>query len=207
MKQLIPNSTGHIIVDIKGRTMLVDSGAARSFDDEYQGVHINDLSHLMGVDLDGVLGMNSLKGKVISLTRDAIDLDAEAPEDAGVPLKYISGIPCVDIRINGIPCCAAVKTGVTTTYLSEELLSRDKYTRLVDDVHPLYGGFKVKMFINYFSIGDKNYFADAGALPDEFSLLSSSPIDAIIGTDMLNRFGVIMDFAGDSLHLASCWSD
>jgi hypothetical protein len=204
MKQLITNATGHIIVDIEGRRMLVDTGAARSFYVEYQGVHVNDLSRLTGVHLDGVLGMNSLQGKVVSLTRNGINLDGTSPDDPGVPLKYISGIPCVDISINGIPCCAAIKTGAATTCLSEELLSRDKHTRVVDDIHPLYGRFKVKMFVNYFSIGNKNYFGDAGALPDEFSTLSSTPVDAIIGTDLLNRFGLIMDFAGNSLHLVSC---
>lgn len=201
MKQSISDSTNHIIVDIDGRRMLVDTGAPRSFNDEYHGLHVNDLSRLTGVPLDGVLGMNSLQGKVLSLTRNSINLDGTSPGDNGVPLNYLSGIPCVDIRVNGMPCCAAVKTGATTTYLSEALLSRDKYTRDVDDIHPLYGKFKVKKYVNYFSIGNKNYFADAAALPDGFSMLSSTPIDAIIGTDLLNRFGLIMDFADHRLHL------
>jgi hypothetical protein len=203
MKQLISDSTDHIIVDIDGRRMLVDTGAAISFNDEYHGVHVDDLSRLTGVPLDGVLGMKSLQGKVISLTRNTINLDATSPEDNGVPMQYISGIPCVDVRINGMPCCAAVKTGATTTYLSEALLSRDKFTRVVDDIHPLYGKFNVKKYVNYFSIGNKNYFADAAALPDGFSMLSSTPIDAIIGTDVLNRFGLILDFADHRLYLVN----
>jgi hypothetical protein len=203
MKQLISDSTDHIIVDIDGRRMLVDTGAARSFNDEYHGVHVDDLSRLTGVPLDGVMGMNSLQGKVISLTRNTINLDGTSPGDNGEPLKYISGIPCVDVRINGVPCCAAVKTGATTTYLSEALLSRDKHTRTVDDIHPFYGKFRVKKYVNYFSVGNKNYFADAGELPEEFSMLSSTPIDAIIGTDLLNRFGLIMDFANHRLHLVN----
>lgn len=203
MKRLLANSTGHIIADLDGKHMLVDTGAARSFYDEYRGVRVGDLSNLIGVSLQGVLGMDSLQGKVISLSRRTIQLDGVSPENSGTPLIYISDIPSIDIKINEIPCCAAIITGLTATYLSERLLSRDKHSRTVDDIHPAYGTINVRTFANYFSIGDKNYFADAGELPDGFSLLSSTPVDAIIGADLLNRFNLIMDFAKDRLHLVS----
>jgi len=203
MKQLIANPAGHIIDYIDGKRMLVDTGAARSYYHEYNGVRVDDLSRLFGVPLDGVMGMDSLQGKVVSLTRDTAHFSDAVPEHSGQAVYYISGIPCVDIKINEIPCRAAITTGLTTTYISEQLLSKDKLTGVVDDVHPLYGAFKVNMFVNYFSISNKSYFAEAGELPAEFSLLSSSAIDAIIGTDLLNRFNLILDFADDRLHLIS----
>jgi len=203
MKQLIANPTGHIIDYIDGKRMLVDTGAARSYYDEYHGVRVNDLSRLFGIPLDGVMGMDNLQGKIMSLTRDTAYRDDVVPEHTGLAVSYISGIPCVDIKINEIPCRAAINTGVTTTYISEQLLSKDKFTRVVDDAHPLYGAFKVNIFVNYFTISNKRYFAEAGELPDEFSLLSSSAIDAIIGTDLLNRFNLILDFVDDRLHLIS----
>jgi hypothetical protein len=203
MKQLIANEAGHIIIDIDGKRMLVDTGAARSFHDEYQGVHVTDLSRLMGVSLDGVLGMDGLQGKVMTMGKNRFHLDQAAPEHIGAPLTYPSGIPCVDIKINEIPCVAAIKTGVTSTYLSEELISRDKPSRLVDEIHPLSGPFKVETFVNYFSINDKDFFADASVLPDEYSLRYTAAIDVIIGTDLLNRFELTMDFADNRLHLLS----
>lgn len=56
---MIANSTGHAIIDIDGEYMLVDTGTARSFHDEYQGVCVEDLARLIGVPLDGVIGMDS----------------------------------------------------------------------------------------------------------------------------------------------------
>jgi len=201
--QKYDNSTGHIIADFNGKLMLVDTGAAKTFYDEYQGVHIDDLSHMLGQPLDGVLGMDSFKGKVLSITRDAVHLNGVPPDHKGAPLNYISGVPCVDIKINEVPCSAAIRTGATTSYISEGLILRDKYTRSVNDTHPFYGNFRVKMFVNYFSISNKNYFADAGELPAEFALLSSAGVDAVIGTDVLNRFDLIMDFSENRLHLVS----
>ena len=201
--QMFDNSTGHIITEVDGKLMLVDTGAAKTFYDEYQGVRIDDLTRMLGQPLDGVLGMDSIKGKVLSITRNSIDFDAVAPDQSGLPLDYISGIPCVDIKINESPCRAVIKTGAATSYVSEELISRDKFTRSVNDVHPLYGNFNVKMFVNYFSISNKNYFADAGELPAEFTSLSSANVDAVIGMDVLDRFDLVMDFSDNRMHLIS----
>lgn len=203
MIQMYNNSTGHIITDIDGKRMLVDTGAAETFYDEYQGVHINDLSRRLAQPLDGVLGMSSIRGKVLSITRNSISFNAVAPDQKGAPLKYISGMPCVDVKINQVPCCAVIKTGASISYISEELISKDKYTRSVNDLHPYYGSIPVEMFMNYFSISTKNYFADAGELPAEFALSASAGVDAIIGADVLDRFDLIMDFYDNRLHLIS----
>jgi hypothetical protein len=203
MMQTHKKSTGHIIEQVDGKLMLIDTGAARTFYDEYQGVRINVLSRMLGRPLDGVLGMDSFKGKVLSISRESINFNAVAPDRKGVPLNYICGIPCVDIKINKAPCRAVIRTGTTTSYISEELISRDKYTKSVNDMHPLYGNFSVDMYVNYFSISDKNYFADAGELPAEFTMLSSVGADAIIGMDVLDRFELVMDFSENRLHLLS----
>lgn len=203
MMQMYDNSTGHIIVNFDGKLMLVDTGAAKTFYDEHQGVRIDDLSRMLGQPLDGVLGMDSFKGKVLSLTKNTIQINGKSPRYEGVPLKYTSGIPCVDIKINEVPCRAVLKTGAVTSYISEALILRDKFTRAVNDIHPYYGNFKVKMFVNYFSVSNKKYFADAGELPSEFASLLSTGVDAIIGTDLLNRFDLVMDFSNNRFHLIS----
>lgn len=197
------NTKGHIIADYDGKRMLVDTGAVKTFYDEYQGVSVNDLSRLLGQPLDGVLGMDSFSGKVLSLTRDGAHFNGVAPLQEGAPLVYENGLPCVDIRVNEVPCRAAIKTGATASYVSEELLSVDAYTRTVDDVHPVYGSYSIELYVNYFSIGNKNFFAEAGGIPDGFALLSSIGVDAVLGTDLLNRFDMIMDFSENRLHLVS----
>jgi hypothetical protein len=203
MMQMCDNSTGHVIADIDGKLMLVDTGVAKTFHDEYRGVRVNDLSRMLGQPLDGVLGMDNIKGKVLSITRDSIDFNAVAPDQKGAPLNYISGIPTVDIKINEVPCRAVIRTGVTTSCISEALISKDKYTRSVNNMHPLPGNSTVKMFVNYFSISNKSYFADAGELPAQYALPASAGVDAIIGTDVLDRFDLIMDFSDNRLHLIS----
>ena len=204
MIQVYDNSTGHIITEYEGKRMLLDTGAAKTFFDEYQGVHVDELARTVGVQLDGVIGMDSLKGRIVSLTRNTIHINDSTPERPGAPLIFVSGIPCIDIRINEVPCRAAIKTGATTSYISEKLISRDRQTRVVDDYHPIYGKFKVKMFVNYFSICDKNFFTDAGEIPAEFVALSSlTGVDVIIGADLLNRFDMIMDFSDNRMYLVS----
>lgn len=203
MIQRYDNSTGHIIAAIEGQLMLVDTGANKTFYDEYQGVRIIDLARMVGQPLDGVLGMDSLEGKVLSITRNTINVNGLSPENEGAPLSYIAGIPCVDIKVNEIPCRAAIKTGVATSYVSEKLISRDKYTRTINDAYPFYGKFKVKMFVNYFSVSNKSYFADVGELPGEFATLTTADVDVVIGADLLNRFNMILDFSANRLHLVS----
>jgi hypothetical protein len=203
MMHFYDNSTGCVVVDIDGRQMLVDTGADKTFYDEYQGVRVSDLSRILGLSLDGVLGMDSLRGKVLSLTRDTIHINGTPPDHAGAPMRYVSGIPCVDIKINEIPCRAAIRTSAAATYISDELISRDKHSTFADDFHPVYGNIRVKKYVNYFSIANKSFFADAAELPCEFSLFTTDAIDVIIGTDLLKRFDLIMDFSTDQLHLVS----
>ena len=203
MNKLVDNPTGHIIAVFEDKHMLLDTGATETFFDEHRGIHVDELSRIIGTPLDGVVGMDRLKGRVISLSKNAIHINGSVPESAGVPLTFVGGIPCVDIRINEVPCRALIKTGATVSYIAKPLLLRDKHTRVVEDFHPVYGRFKVRMFVNYFSIGDKNFFADAGELPDAFTSLSASGIGAVIGTDLLDRFDMVMDFSGNRLHLIS----
>ena len=197
------NSTGHIIADIEGKRMLLDTGAAKTFYDAYNGVHISELSRIVGLPLDGVLGMDSLYGKVVSLTRNTVRMNGLAPNLKGASLRFISGIPCVDIKINEVACRAVIKTGATTSYISKKLISKDRHTRFVEDFHPVAGKFKVKMYVNYFSVSNKNYFTDAGELPCDYALDSAADVDAILGADLLDRFDLIMDFAANKLHLVS----
>ena len=152
MKQIHKNSTGHIIADFDGKRMLLDTGVAKSFYDEYQGVHIDDLSRMVGVPLDGVIGIDSLIGRVVSLSSNTIHINGRVPEYAGTPFNLISGIPCVDIKINEVACRAVINTGATSSYISEQLISRDRHTKTVADYHPVYGKFEVKKFVNYFSM-------------------------------------------------------
>ena len=203
MNKLVDNPTGHIIANFEGKRMLLDTGATETFFDEHRGIHVDDISRMIGTPLDGVVGMDRLKGRVVSLSKHAIHINGGVPERAGVPLTFVGGIPCVDIRINEVPCRALVKTGAAVSYIVDPLLLRDKHTRVVEDFHPAYGRFKVRMFVNYFSIGDKNFFADAGELPDAFTSLSASGIGAVIGTDLLDRFDVVMDFSANRLYLIS----
>ncbi len=197
------NPSGHVIADFKGRLMLIDTGALKTCYDECQGVRVDELSRLLGQPLDGVLGMDDLKGEVLLLTRGRRQVDAAAPKQEGAPLIYVDGIPCVDIRINEVACRAAIKTAVTASYISDRLISADSYTRTVHDVHPRGGSYLARMSVNYFSISDKNFFAEAAELPDVFSDLSKAGIDAVLGMDLLNRFDMIMDFAENRLHLVS----
>ena len=203
MNRLYDNPTGHIIADFDGKRMLLDTGATETFFDEHGGVRVDDISQMIGSPLDGVVGMDSLKGRVVSLSKNAIHINGSVPERASVPLTFVGGIPCIDIRINEVPCRAMIKTGATVSYIAVPLLLRDKHTRVLEDYHPVYGRFKVRMFVNYFSIGDKNFFADAGELPDEFTSLSASGIGTVIGADLLGRFDMVMDFSSNRLYLIS----
>ena len=79
------------------------------------------------------------------------------------------------------------------TYISTELITRDKPSAFADDFHPVYGSIRVRKFVNYFTIANKSFFADAGELPCEWSLIAAGGVDAIIGTDLLKRFDAIAD--------------
>ena len=201
--QLYDNSTGHIIVEHDGELLLLDTGAGKTFYDAFRGIRVSELARLLGRPLDGVLGMDRLKNKVLSLTRDRVQCNGEVPLRLGAPLDYVDGLPCVEIRINEIRCRALIKTGAAVSYVSEWLISTDKHTRTLDDIHPVHGRFRVRMFANHFTVGDKRYFADVGQMPGVFASLSSIGVDAILGADLLYRFDMVLDFCRDRLHLLS----
>jgi hypothetical protein len=203
IKHSYHKSTGHVVADINGKRMLVDTSMPKTFYDEHLGIRVSDLSRILGLPLDGVLGMDSLSGKVLALGKEMIDISGTSPDQAGASLSYVAGIPCVDIKVNEVPCRAAIKTSATTTYISAELLSRDKHSSCSDDFHPVYGKFRVNKFVNYFTIASKSFFADAAELPCEFISFTAGGIDAVLGADLLKRFDLIMDFSANRLHLVS----
>lgn len=203
MMRLYHNHTGCIVADVDGKKMLVDTGTTKTFYDEYQGVLVSDLSRLLGLALDGVLGMDRLNGQVLSLSRSTMHINGTPPDLDGIPVSYVSGVPCVDVKINEVPCRAAIKTSAGVTYITEELLSRDRHSAFADDFCPVYGNIRVNKFVNYFSIANRSFFAGAAELPIELSLFGAGSIDAIIGMDMLKRFDLIMDFSLNRLYLVS----
>lgn len=203
MTRLYHNHTGCIVADVEGKKMLVDTGTARTFYDEYQGILVSDLSRLLGLELDGVLGMDRLDGQVLSLSKSTLHINGTPPDVAGIPVIYVAGVPCVDIKINEVPCRAAIKTSAGVTYIAEDLLSRDRHSAFADDFHPVYGKIRVNKFVNYFSIANRGFFAGAAELPCELSLFGAGAIGAIIGMDLLKRFDLVMDFSLNRLYLVS----
>jgi len=87
MIKMYDNTAGYVVADFDGKRMLLDTGAAKTFYDEYQGVRIQDLSRMLGQPLDGVLGMDSLQGRVLTLTRETIHLNGVQPDREGAPLN------------------------------------------------------------------------------------------------------------------------
>ena len=127
----------HLITEIDGKLLLLDSGAPHSFGRcklEWEGEQV-DLSTQMppmpfsilqeriGLPLDGLIGCNHLlhRGMRLDIPNSTLTLHDEVPCDADAcALHPIMNVPAVTMDVGGIPQKIIIDTGAMQTFVSKK---------------------------------------------------------------------------------------
>ncbi|MCZ6831938.1 MAG: hypothetical protein O7F73_20590 [Gammaproteobacteria bacterium] len=212
---------GHIIVMVEGDPCLLDTGspfsvgyapisiAGREFavHDNYMDVCPAYLAEHIGTAVEGLIGTDILTNFTICIRppEQLIEFSGHSPEgEILLPLQSFMNVPILPIKVNGQIVRAFFDTGAPLSYLlPEQLAGLDPYARQ-EDFYPLPGNFLTDVYFLAVCIGGEEREFRFGELPVELQMmLEAEQVQAIIGTELLNHFGLCFSMSDRVMRLDS----
>ena len=204
---------GHVIVQMNNFDYIVDTGSPFSFgrgilviingknfpinDTALGGITANSISALSGLKVDGLIGMDILIHFDILFTRNQITF-SDTPifhADTAIKLPIIEtmmGIPIINLNIGHEDRRIFFDTGAKLSYLSEDLLVGTPIGEM-EDFYPSIGTYKTNVYKIDVAIGGKVETLTFGLLPLSLRmLLDMGQTKGIIGTELLNKYSIIL---------------
>jgi hypothetical protein len=225
---------GHLIAEVAGRRLLLDTGAPLSIGPEpleiagrrvepnrgFLGVTIDALQADVGTPIDALIGMDVLReydlridapaGR-LEMTPDDLELD-----DRALPLSELGWIPMVKAMFSPRRQASLLfDTGASLSYLRRELLRGCRAHGEAEDFYPGFGRFTTPVYRLLFVLGSRTYYADFGVLPQLLELaLIAEGSDGILGSELLlERPAVLaarrglLSFGGNGIDVGTCIRD
>ncbi|CAF2525048.1 unnamed protein product [Rotaria sp. Silwood2] len=213
---------GHIVAHINQFDYLIDTGSPVSFGHRTTlvingknfsinstgpgGFTVNSINELSGLHVDGLIGMDILIHFDIRFTRNQITF-SDTPilhVDTAIKLPIVEtvmGIPIITLNIGQEDRKIFFDTGAKLSYLSEDLLVGTPIGEM-DDFHPTIGAYKTNAYKIDVVINDKVETLTFGSLPSLLRmLLVMGQTKGIIGTELLNKYSIILSNSGKILVL------
>ncbi len=219
----------HLITEIDGQLLLLDTGAPHSFglcSIEWESEHV-DLSTQMppipfsilqervGLPLDGLIGCNHLlhRGMRLDIPNSTLTLHDEVPCDADAcPLYPIMNIPTVTIDVGGVPQKIIIDTGAMQTFIDKRTAEGLQRVGSVRDFMPT-GDVFTAALVEMEAIVDQRRVAIQPAVsPDALDpLLEGVAAAGIIGLDVLRtqafKFAPTIGYMSPAIRLNRIPSD
>jgi hypothetical protein len=204
--------SGHILFQVNGLKVLLDSGAPNSIgsgqllfldknynlQSNYMGLTTDKLSEYIGTHVDILMGCD-----IISKYDICIDPN-EQKLTFGEHLidENFMGIPIVQVNIQDNTINAFFDTGAQLSYIDPELTNNYSSTGEKNDFYPGVGRFKTNTFDIPTTIGDEIISIEYGVLPELLQMtLMMADTQGILGSELLNYFGYILSLSRKELLL------
>lgn len=212
MKLTYENS--HLFMHTPHSKWLVDTGAPKSISpskslslsqDGYQrvfevqstytGLTIANLTALVEVEFDGLLGTDILNefdilwditSATMLLTETELDSASIGMVGHTLQIGNIMGVPTLEAKLSGQSQTMFFDTGAPYSYLLEHPENVPQETREVEDFLPGFGTFTTKLSQIHFEIDQISYSLQTGELPTLIGMsLSLAGSDGIIGNEIM----------------------
>ena len=203
----------HIIADIGGRKALIDTGSpatigterilidGRCFEarDGFMGVSLKKISEDVVVDIDWLVGADVLSNFCVEIDwlNRVIKLDERsAVISAGIPLRFVMGVPVIDVQVGNNSIPMFLDTGAKISYAHRSLIAALPVTGSANDFYPGLGSFETRLHQVEVTLFGKRVVLSIGELPSllEMTLLAAG-VKGIIGNDIFNTFPkIIIDY-------------
>jgi len=208
MKSKFNAIDNHIVANIDGKNVLIDTGAPFSLGsgeldigskrhivrDNFHGISLSDIVTDSGLQLDFLIGSDILKNYTLEINwkEKYIEFTDEYMNNnigGNVEVELFMGIPVIPISINGKPQKAFLDTGAKLSYLSGEFTQELTSIGEEKDFYPGMGTFNTNVFEVDIEITEKRMKLRFGNLPESLQrLFSMSPAKGIIGNDIFKYF-------------------
>ncbi|UJR32337.1 hypothetical protein I4U23_019800 [Adineta vaga] len=218
---------GHIIASIDQFDYLIDTGSPKSFGhktniyingknfpirDDGPGTTIDTLCSLSGLKFDGLIGMDILKHFDIQFTQNDIHFsDTSIPyTELAIKLPIIDTImtiPIIKLNVGQVDQRIIFDTGAKLSYLSDDLLVGTSVGEM-EDFYPTIGIYKTNVYKIEVIMNGNTETLTFGSLPSSINiLLEMGQTKGIIGTELLNKYTIILSNSDKMLILEPNISD
>ena len=199
-----------ILVDINGNITMLNTGASKSIgdrpltllnkeyslDSSFLGLRTEELTDLMGTDVNTLLGGDILKHLYFIINwveKEATFSTVPLPFEGDIiPVTLFSNIPVIDVQVGNKKLKMIIDTGSDISYLHRWIVSDYHQIGTVKDFYPGLGNFETDIYKIPVKISDSIINIRCGELLKELELaLIMANADGILGNDLFNLFGSI----------------
>ncbi len=212
---------GHLIAEIEGQEVLVDTGVpisigkekefyflnqAHPLSPEFMGVTLGTLEKMVGTHIGCVMGADILKKFFVTfdLPADRISFSdqLQIKPVGAIPLTDFMGSPIATCVIDGAEYQVFIDTGTKLSYISQKIAA--KYTSIgkETDFYPGLGEFETQVFNIPLTLGDVQLELRCGVLPELLeTTLRVTGKSGIIGTELFKKYRVRLALPNHALYL------
>lgn len=199
----------HIILLLENKKVLLDTGATQSIGHHpfiflgekqdlkqtFMGVGIDEISELLKLEIDVVLGGDILKDCyfIIDLVEEKATF-SKAPLDfigQVLPVEVVMNIPVAEIEIEGQKRRVFIDTSAKISYFKEELVHRyPVFAKEQHDFYPGIGTFMTDVYEVPGKLGESHISLRFGILPESLEkVLMFAGCEGIMGFDLFRHYG------------------
>ncbi|MGN0844343.1 MAG: hypothetical protein ACI4QT_03885 [Kiritimatiellia bacterium] len=213
---------GHIIANLADGDFLIDTGSLESFSRTgsliFCGrnenvpkvlmgmVDAEDLSDLVGIALDGLIGMDILSQHSIVFAGEEMFVDECPIPDEGFSIigeNSFMGIPMASLKLNEHFVKVFIDTGAKISYLAPPLLEAYGVEETLQDFYPGLGRFSVDLSSVRFEIAGFPMTGKFGRLPPMLQMtLTMGGAQGILGHDLFSHFLVRLEKGASTVSIA-----
>ncbi len=211
---------GHIIFDMDGKRVLLDTGAPVSVGEaeridflgetfrlvpSYFGVNLVDLSKNIGDHIDILMGSDIIGcfDCLIDPTTSSVTIGKNLCEfSITTALESIMNVPIISCSIDGSRVRMFFDTGARLSYLDPEIAERGEPRGEEQDFYPHTGKFTTKAYTKSLRIAEEPMNLKVGVLPQLLQMtLKAADVSGIIGTAILDNFKICLSIPRGRLSL------
>jgi hypothetical protein len=200
----------HLIVDIMGRQVLLDTGtpasigrvplfllgATYNLQSSFMGLGIDAIAKYIGCTLDCIMGTDILKGLhfTIDYAQRFVTFSAQTVSTWGkpYPLETLLGVPIIPVIVGHQEVKMFLDTGAKITYLKKNLTAGCPMSGNVNDFYPGIGHFQTATYKTTVSVMGETVELKCGNLPPLIEIpLTMVGCAGIIGNDIFSYFNPI----------------
>jgi Ca-activated chloride channel family protein len=212
---------GHLVTQIEGSSVLIDTGIPISLGEisqwhflnevhtlspEYMGVTLDYISKMVGTRVDILLGADILKQLyvLIDLKENRITCSKQTflKAENKIPMINFMGVPIAKLLVGENESEVFIDTGAKLSYVSHTIAAGYTPIGKEKDFYPGLGEFETEIFRIPFQIGRIKFDLRCGILPGllEKAVLVTGK-SGIVGSELYQKFQVELAFPEDVMYL------
>ncbi len=200
----------HLIVDITGRQVLLDTGTPISIGREpmtllgsthnlqasLMGLSVNTIAKYIGRPIDCIMGTDILQNLyfTIDYAQRFVTFFAQTPPNQGrpFPLDTVLGVPIIPVKVGNHQVKMFLDTGAKISYLNKSFIAGKPRCGTINDFYPGVGQFQSLIYQTTMVLMDETVELKCGTLPPLLEItLTMAGCAGIIGNDIFRYFNPI----------------